>query len=515
MNKYLILLVISILFLAITILHIIQIDEKFGEYVYPLDDTYIHLATADNFANHGVWGVTKHGFTSSSSSPIYPILISALIILTDWDIYIPLILNTIFALLLIYVLYRFSEKEMQSHVWGIILISGIFILSPISANIYNGMEHLLHILVSILFITSYIIYNRDESHFKYIAVLAFALVCVRYESIFIIIAFSLIELYEKKYRKVAIIMAVGVLPIIIYGIISLMNGDMFLPNSILLKGDAPRNISAALNFPMKIIGKFINAPHFAALISLSIIYLIFQYFAKNRSTLLLKLHILCTLTALMHIAFAKTGWVYRYESYLMAIYCLTFIFSLKILFKQHPKNLHRIILASIFILFSIPSVMRYVESLQNIPQMSKNIYDQQIQMSKFLHTYYDESSVVLNDIGACCYFTSIRLTDFIGLADRDIIRMRIQKNFNQNSIAKLTRKRDAEIAILYVQGFQDFLPVSWVPVAKLKIRDNIGCAFDEVTFLSCSDDIDDVNLLRHNLEKFQKSLPEDVFLELD
>ncbi len=514
MNKYIIPLVISILFLVITFLYILQIDEKFGEYVYPLDDAYIHLATADNLANHGVWGVTQHGFTSSSSSPIYPILISTLIVLTDWGIYIPLVLNTVFALLLFYVLFRFSVKEMQSHIWGIILIGGIFILSPISANIYNGMEHLLHILVSILFITSYIIYIKDESHFKYLAVLAFALVCVRYESIFIIIAFSLIELYEKRYRKVAIITAVGVLPVVIYGIISLINGDMFLPNSILLKGDAPRNISALINFPMKLFGKFIDAPHLTALISLSILYLIFQYFTKNRSNLIIKLHILCTLTALMHIAFAKTGWVYRYESYLMAMYCFTFIFSLKILFEQYPKFSNRLAFTIIFIFFLIPSVMRYAESLQNLPQMSKNIHDQQIQMSKFLHIYYDESSVVLNDIGACCYFTSIRLTDLIGLADRDVIQIRIQNNFNKSSIETLTRERDAKIAIIYVQGFQDYIPESWLPVAKLKIRGNIGCAYDEVTFLSCSGDIEDVNLLRQNLEKFRKILPDDVFLEI-
>lgn len=514
MNKYIICLVISIMFLAVTLLHIFDIGSKFGEYVYPLDDTYIHLAIADNFANHGVWGVTQHGFTSSSSSPIYPILIGIFIILSDWGIYIPLVLNTIFAFLLFFVLIRFADNEMQNHLWGIILIIGIFIISPLSANIYNGMEHLLHILISILFITSYIIYNKDKSYFKYLAILAFLLVGVRYESIFIIIAFSLLELYEKRFRKAVIIMAVAILPIVIYGIISVMNGELFLPNSILLKGDAPRNISSVLNFPMKIVDKFMNAPHLLALFSLSCCFLVFQYFTKNRSALLIKLHVICTLTALMHIAFAKTGWVYRYESYIMAMYCLIFIFSLKVLFEQYTKLSYRLIFASLLILFSIPSGMRYIESLQNIPQMSKNIHDQQIQMSKFLHNHYDESSVVLNDIGACCYFTSIRLTDFIGLADKDIIQLRLQKNFNKSSIEKLTQERNAKIAILYVQGFQEFLPESWIPVAKLKIHDNIGCAFDEVTFLSCTSDENDVNLLIQNLKHFRKSLPEDVSLDI-
>lgn len=514
MNKYIICLVISILFLAVTLLHIISIDNKFGEYIYPLDDTYIHLAIADNLVNHGVWGVTQHGFTSSSSSPIYPILIGFFNILTNWGIYIPLVLNTLFAFLLFFFLIRFSENEMKNHLWGIIYIIGIFIVSPLSANIYNGMEHLLHILVSVLFITSYIIYNKEQSYFKYLAVWTFLLACIRYESIFIIIAFSFIELFEKRYRKAFLIIAITILPIVIYGIISIINGELFLPNSILLKGDAPRGLSAIVNFPMKILEKLMNAPHLLAFISLSICFLIFQYITKKRSALLIKLHFLCTLTAMMHIAFAKTGWVYRYESYIMAMYCLTFIFSLNRLFEQHPKFLHRLVLSSILVLFSIPSGMRYIESLQTLPQMSKNIHDQQIQMSKFLHSYYDESSVVLNDIGACCYFTSIRLTDMIGLADKDIIQLRLQKIFNKTSIEKLTFERNSKIAIIYVQGFQEFLPESWVPVARLKINDNIGCAYDDVTFLSCSDDNEDVNLLIKNLEMFRKNLPEDVFLEI-
>src|SRR6266851_2122500 len=39
--------------------------------VYPLDDAYIHMAIAKNLAQHGVWGVTSHEFTSCSSSPLW------------------------------------------------------------------------------------------------------------------------------------------------------------------------------------------------------------------------------------------------------------------------------------------------------------------------------------------------------------------------------------------------------------------------------------------------------------
>ncbi len=33
-----------------------------GEIIYPLDDTYIHMAVAKNFVEHHVWGITQYAF---------------------------------------------------------------------------------------------------------------------------------------------------------------------------------------------------------------------------------------------------------------------------------------------------------------------------------------------------------------------------------------------------------------------------------------------------------------------
>lgn len=55
-----------IIFLAIvSALLVLSIEKNEGHIVYALDDPYIHMAMAKNFAEHGVWGVTKYGFTQA------------------------------------------------------------------------------------------------------------------------------------------------------------------------------------------------------------------------------------------------------------------------------------------------------------------------------------------------------------------------------------------------------------------------------------------------------------------
>src|SRR4029079_15508368 len=54
----------------------LSVARNDGHFSYSLDDAYIHMAMARNQANHGVFGVTPHGFTSSSSSPLWVVLVA-------------------------------------------------------------------------------------------------------------------------------------------------------------------------------------------------------------------------------------------------------------------------------------------------------------------------------------------------------------------------------------------------------------------------------------------------------
>ena len=41
------------------------------QFIYPLDDAYIHLALSRNVAENGIWGINPNSFDSASSSILY------------------------------------------------------------------------------------------------------------------------------------------------------------------------------------------------------------------------------------------------------------------------------------------------------------------------------------------------------------------------------------------------------------------------------------------------------------
>src|SRR6185312_12642286 len=72
---------VSLLFsLLILILCLIVIRQN-GIFVYPLDDSYIHLSLARTLAFHHVWGIEPTAFASASSSPGWTLLLAAVDVL--------------------------------------------------------------------------------------------------------------------------------------------------------------------------------------------------------------------------------------------------------------------------------------------------------------------------------------------------------------------------------------------------------------------------------------------------
>ncbi|MFA0823378.1 MAG: hypothetical protein ACC612_10880 [Methanomethylovorans sp.] len=516
---------IGILWITVASLLITSIKINQGHIAYALDDAYIHMSIAKNFALHGVWGITQYDFASSSSSLLYTLLLSFIYFLFGVNEVIPLILNIIFATLSIWVIYCLLKQNNIKDIYIFILLQLIIFLTPLPALIFTGMEHTLQILITIPFVylSAKIISEGNSSNRNntFLFILGIFVTMVRYEGIFLLLVVSSLFILNKKWKFAVGLLVSGFFPIVIYGIISLLKGWYFLPNSIILKGNTPTfSILGLINFFTVFIHKIIETSHIFVLVYGALILFIYQFHKQKKwsdSTTILSVFIL---TSILHIMFASTGWFYRYEAYLV---CLG-IFAIAIGFQESlsqnlslciTKNILTKYIAIILLVLIVisPLTDRGYISLTHVTQATNNIYEQQYQMGLFLKQFYGKESVAVNDIGAVSYLSDVKTVDLIGLGNIKVAKLRRENIYDIQKIQDLATEYDVKIAIIYdswfTKGmFAEGIPSDWIAVGQWTIPNNVVCGGDTVTFYATNPE--EERKLKENLRIFSSNLPIDI-----
>lgn len=133
--------------------HGTKVKAELGQYVYPLDDTYFHLAIARNVTQHTTWGMTRHAYSNTSSSPVYTSLLAGLMIFTGNKSMLPLYLNVFLAnLLIIIVAWHYRKKPVALGLFLIFLLGG----SILKVQVFTGMEPVLQMLVLTILTLSFL-----------------------------------------------------------------------------------------------------------------------------------------------------------------------------------------------------------------------------------------------------------------------------------------------------------------------------------------------------------------------
>ena len=335
---------------------------------------------------------------------------------------------------------------------------------------------------------------------------------------FSVIVVCTLLIFRRKPFYSVIIFLLGLSPIILYGLISISHNWLFVPNTILVKSKLPE---LSLLYIPKTIFRFIKnvtEPHILVLISSSVFLFLYSYIKKSllweKKQLFLLIFIL---TTIFHETFAQNGWFFRYEAYLVAIGITAFSlnisqylpvdFSMSI-FKEKfiNKGINRFVLG----VFAAPLFMWSLTAFI-VPLATNNIYDQHYQMGQFVKNCTHHINIAANDIGIISFYSDNYVLDLWGLADIEVGKAKIGKNYTTDKISEITERRKIKLAILYEHWFDQYggLPKNWVKIGEWTITDyNIVCGTETVSFYATQKD--SAQLFRKELEQYSLQLPKSV-----
>lgn len=502
------------LILVYVVLYFIVLNINNGYFSYALDDPYIHLSMAKNFYEKQILSVDGISFASASSSPLWFIMLSFFMGFdTEITQNLPFLFNIIFQILSLFMIIFIFNKHFKVQIsYLLLLIFAVF--APFIPLALGGMEHSLQIFLMLVVLNEYLnfINHKYNKNFLFLCLFSALLVATRYENIAFVLMLAITLVFEKKYKEFIILSFISFVPIVAFGIFSQQFNLGFFPSSIMIKSEIGNHID--VNLFKKIINKIISGfthKHIFIIFILNL-YIFIRTFLK-RDYKITYLAFVFIGTTLAHLAFGSLGWLNRYEAYLIVfglLNIISFLYKYYNLYKIENK-LKTMIFLFLFIVFFIISASfkgHYIAVLG-----TKNIFEQQIQMAKFLKRYFNNSKIAANDIGAISFFTNIKLLDLAGLGSYDIVRLYKDGKYNANTIKKLIAKNDVDLIVVYDVWFSklnfSFNDENYSFMGSWQIIDNKVCGSDIVSFYSKK------ATFSQNFTKFkdyEAQLPKDVII---
>ncbi len=495
---------LALLLLTVYLLRVISLRRTQGNVVYALDDAYIHMAMAKNLVRHGVWGVTADDFSSTSSSPLWTLLLALSYAAAGVNSLSPFILGLISACLVLVVAdWTLRAFRAPPFVILFVLLALIF-LTPLPNFIFSGMEHGLQtaLTLAVAFLAARVLSSADTQtdprYYYGLLALTPLITLVRFEGLFLAFVIALGSFLPKQMWRGFLFGLCAASPVVVYGVVSGLRGWPWLPTSVLLKSSLLEG-STPLSFLHAVIhGAYVNLGRGAHLVALILLAILLDVVARDAEGWAWNAERVMTAifvgTGILHLGFAAVGWFYRYEAYLVALGIVVVGCRHKVLLQvlgrstgaATPAREPRFVSAAAFLLVVslILCSSRGITALKGIPQATVNLYEQQYQMGMFIKRYYPHSVVAIDDIGAVNFLADIHCLDLWGLATPAVARLRRRGDYGKEEIARLALERGAGIAVVHDFYYRHLggLPPEWTKVGEWQVRNNVVGGSPAVSF---------------------------------
>ena len=427
-----------------------------GNFVYALDDPYIHLDLARQIATTGLYGVNPGEYAAPSSSIIWPFLLAPFAFLPGF-VQIPFIIGLLVTGSSAAVITRMLPERLSPQT-RIALAFTATLAFNLPGLALMGMENGLNVLLGLLAAQACLKTLNGEQPPSAIWPVFILLPLVRYESI-LISAASLFILFRLGWRKHVLLTGLLLcVPIIGFTVFLYLHNLGPVPSSTIVKklrlGDEAGGFWKFWFISM-IIGLRNPSGIAFVVISLALAAMTALRARQWRST---EFSVLLAITGALlgHILLGRlsTWETPRYDQHLAA-------FVLPLAAWLFSGQISRLLTSIIIILFAIPG---FYTSLWGIQLSSSAAYQQQYQMGRLVRDFWHEP-VAVNDIGMVGLGTDAYVLDLVGLANKEALdswRMAIPDWHNG-----LVQRKRTPLIMVYRTWVPEDVRRHWLPVGEL------------------------------------------------
>jgi hypothetical protein len=349
-----------------------------------------------------------------------------------------------------------------------------------------GMEHILHLLLTIWFAVAaadaLAAPTGAQRQTLWLCVLAALLATSRYEGFFLVGLSCVAFAARGAFARGLAIGAAAALPSIAYGLVSLANGALFLPNSLMLKaGGASASPLAVLLKPVGAddVAFYRNNPTLLLLVALGVIFGLVQVFRNRRvwsARVLLPLALSLTILLHGHFVFASTFWAYRYDAYLLGFGVLAIVVAVAG-HAQHATGGRALVpigvsVAGVVAIIAMTGSPRLALQAQAEIAGVRNTYLEHYHTAQFVKAFYPHDTVVVNDLGAVTYFTEARILDVFGLGDVEpLLITRATGAYTRHDVNAWTQAYRPTMAVIQLSWAwaAPRVPAEWTKVAEVTV----------------------------------------------
>lgn len=465
-------LIVLALFAALTFAVLLTNEATF---VYTLDDPYIHLALAENLVR-GSYGINLGEVSSPSSSIVYPFLVALGLLagLGDWT---PLALNLVDLMGVLVTAERIARRALAPHLdrpeLPAAAVATIALLASNGLGVaFTGMEHLLHVWVTLLVFLGLLSVESGERTPAWLVVVIALAPVSRYEALALTAA-SVLLLWLSDRRAAILAAAGGALVLGAHAVWMLAMGLPALPSSVLRKLPIAQGIASLrpasgdhvtswLHGLLRALGN----PTVGPLVLVAAVCVLATLLPGPRRPA----SRLATWTlgiVLAQVAFGRFSGYPRYEAYAVAVLILAAL----LVFAPHFAALWkaRPAVTSLLLLLAVAAASwRNLTATWAVPAASSDIYSQQYQLHRFLTGFHREP-VAVNDLGWASYRNDAYVLDLWGLGS-EAARSAWAAPDPAAALDTLVQARQVPLAAVYEPWIAVARPRHWLPIGSMELK---------------------------------------------